>query len=156
MPYGLKKSPGKNLYWVYNKNTGRKYSKRPIPLERAQRQRRAIYASENGYSLRRRLRGGNSSPCVNVPWNEKVSLGTVYSTKGAELLQRLVNNAYGELQLYHNIPVSQRTPDVEKAGDKIKCYIEQAEEKLRDYNKFVRDRLSRGLPVAGGRSRRRS
>jgi hypothetical protein len=51
MPYGIRKSPGRNLYWVYNKNTGKKYSKSPIPRARAEAQRRAIYASENGYSL---------------------------------------------------------------------------------------------------------
>ena len=53
MPYGIRKSPNKNLYWVYNKETGKKYSKKPIPRERAERQRRAIYASENGYILNR-------------------------------------------------------------------------------------------------------
>lgn len=49
MPYGIRKSPGKNLYWVFNKQTGKKYSKKPIPRSRAEAQRRAIYASENGY-----------------------------------------------------------------------------------------------------------
>jgi hypothetical protein len=53
MPYTLKKSPKKNLYWVVNAETGRKYSRKPIPKERAERQRRAIYASENGYELSR-------------------------------------------------------------------------------------------------------
>lgn len=55
MPYDLRKSPKKG-YWVVNRETGKKYSKRPIPLERAQRQRRAIYASENGYFLKSRRR----------------------------------------------------------------------------------------------------
>jgi len=67
MPYGIRKSPNKNLYWVYNKETGKKFSKKPIPRERAEAQRRAIYASENGYKLNRSrrysrsrsLRGGN-------------------------------------------------------------------------------------------------
>jgi|688.fasta_scaffold116194_3 ankyrin repeat protein len=53
MPYGIRKSPNKNLYWVYNKETGKKFSKKPIPRERAEAQRRAIYASENGYKLNR-------------------------------------------------------------------------------------------------------
>ena len=53
MPYGIRKSPNKNLYWVYNKETGKKYSKKPIPRERAEAQRRAIYANENGYKLNR-------------------------------------------------------------------------------------------------------
>ena len=53
MPFGIRKSPNKNLYWVYNKETGKKFSKKPIPRERAEAQRRAIYASENGYKLNR-------------------------------------------------------------------------------------------------------
>jgi len=53
MPYGIRKSPNKNLFWVYNKETGKKYSKKPIPRERAEAQRRAIYANENGYKLNR-------------------------------------------------------------------------------------------------------
>lgn len=67
MPFGLRKSPNTNLYWVYNKKTGQKYSRNPIPKKRAEAQRRAIYASENGYKLNRSprrsrsrsLRGGN-------------------------------------------------------------------------------------------------
>ena len=47
MPYKLRKSPRKNAYWVVNKETGRKYSKRPIPKERALRQIRALYAAES-------------------------------------------------------------------------------------------------------------
>ena len=54
MPYGIRKSPNKNLYWVFNKETGKKFSKKPIPRERAEAQRRAIYASENGYKKRSR------------------------------------------------------------------------------------------------------
>jgi ankyrin repeat protein len=57
MPYGIRKSPNKNLYWVYNKETGKKFSKKPIPRERAEAQRRAIYASENGYKLNRSKSG---------------------------------------------------------------------------------------------------
>ena len=53
MPFGIRKSPNKNLYLVYNKETGKKFSKKPIPRERAEAQRRAIYASENGYKLNR-------------------------------------------------------------------------------------------------------
>jgi len=53
MPYGLRKSRGRDLFWVYNKETGRKYSKKPLPRSRAEAQRRAIYATENGYVLNR-------------------------------------------------------------------------------------------------------
>ncbi len=57
MPYGLRKSPNKELYWVFNKETGHKFSKLPLPKERALAQRRAIYASQN-----RSMRGGGKSP----------------------------------------------------------------------------------------------
>jgi hypothetical protein len=48
------------LYWVVNADSGRKYSKLPIPKERAEAQRRAIYASENGYILRNRSKKSKS------------------------------------------------------------------------------------------------
>jgi hypothetical protein len=41
MPYALQKTSGG--YYVYNKETGRKYSDQPLPLERAKRQLRALY-----------------------------------------------------------------------------------------------------------------
>lgn len=47
MPYKLRKSRGKDLYWVVNKETGKKYSHEPLPKERAEAQMRALYASEN-------------------------------------------------------------------------------------------------------------
>jgi hypothetical protein len=53
MPYNLRKARGKNLYWVVNAESGKKYSKSPIPRSRAEGQRRALYAVENGYVLDR-------------------------------------------------------------------------------------------------------
>lgn len=50
MPYTIEKVG--SGYKVENEYTGRTYSKSPLPLARAEAQRRAIYASENGYSLR--------------------------------------------------------------------------------------------------------
>jgi len=46
MPYALRKAPGKNKYWVVDERN-KKYSKDPLPMERAEAQRRALYASEN-------------------------------------------------------------------------------------------------------------
>ena len=37
MPYKLRKSPGKNLYWVVGQD-GTHMSKEPLPKERAQKQ----------------------------------------------------------------------------------------------------------------------
>ena len=52
MPYALRKVPKKDLYWVVNKETGKKYSKEGLPKERAEAQRRALYAAESGYTMR--------------------------------------------------------------------------------------------------------
>jgi hypothetical protein len=43
--YKLRKAPKRDLYWVVGKD-GKKYSKEPIPKERAEAQMRALYAAE--------------------------------------------------------------------------------------------------------------
>lgn len=45
MPFNLKKKRGEDLYSVVNKETGKKYSKEPIPEDRAKAQMRALYAA---------------------------------------------------------------------------------------------------------------
>ena len=55
MPYMLRKSPKKNLYWVVDVK-GRKFSRLPIPKSRAEAQRRAIYASRRESRSRSRRR----------------------------------------------------------------------------------------------------
>ena len=45
MPYRLRKAPKKDLYWVVNKDTKQKYSKEPLPKEKAQAQMKALYAN---------------------------------------------------------------------------------------------------------------
>jgi hypothetical protein len=47
MPYKLRKSRGRNLYWVVNEETKRKYSKDPLPLHTAEAQIRALYREDN-------------------------------------------------------------------------------------------------------------
>ena len=59
MPYTLRKAPNRDLYWVVNKETKKKYSKEPLPYERAIAQMRALYASE-----RSELRGGAISKAL--------------------------------------------------------------------------------------------
>lgn len=152
MPYGLRKSPRKEMYWVYNKETGRKYSKRPLSLEMAKRQRRAIYASENGYSRRRRSRikaGGNKagieaggSPCLNLSYSDRPrNIGTLYSHHMKDLLQLTIDDAYGELEKYNKqYPVIERTPEIERGLNMIKCYIEEAKRKIAEFDEFVKDR----------------
>jgi hypothetical protein len=45
MPFKLRKCPKKDLYWVVNKDTKQKYSKEPLPKERAEAQMKALYAN---------------------------------------------------------------------------------------------------------------
>lgn len=97
MPYGIRKSPNKNLYWVYNKETGKKFSKKPIPRERAEAQRRAIYASENGYRLNRSrsrsLRGGNRFKRSLMSLREKLRENLFIDdiTKQRQLINKGIN-----------------------------------------------------------------
>jgi hypothetical protein len=46
MPYKLVRVTGG--YYVENKETGRRYSRDPIPLKNAERQLRALYYAEGG------------------------------------------------------------------------------------------------------------
>ena len=43
--YKLRKAPKRELYWVVNKETGKKHSKDPIPLDRAKSQMKALYSA---------------------------------------------------------------------------------------------------------------
>jgi hypothetical protein len=52
MPYALRKVPKKDLYWVVNKDTGKKHSKEGLPKENAEAQMRALYAAESGYTMK--------------------------------------------------------------------------------------------------------
>ena len=47
MPYKLRKAPKRDLYWVVNKDNGKKYSKDPLPIDNAKAQMRALYANES-------------------------------------------------------------------------------------------------------------
>ena len=69
----MRKSPQKNLWWVVNAETGRKYSRNPIPKERAERQRRAIYASENGYILNNRSKSRSKNRSKSKSKSRKYS-----------------------------------------------------------------------------------
>lgn len=73
MPYNLRKAPKKNLWWVVNADSGKKYSKSPLPRERAESQRRAIYASENGYVLNRSRSKSTASKSKSKSKSRKLS-----------------------------------------------------------------------------------
>jgi hypothetical protein len=48
MPYKLRKAPKRELYWVVTIETGKKHSKEPIPLEKAQAQMRILESALHG------------------------------------------------------------------------------------------------------------
>lgn len=53
MPYALRKAPNRDLYWVVNRDTGKKYSNDPIVKEKAEAQLRI-------------LKGGGPMPTANI------------------------------------------------------------------------------------------
>ena len=59
MPYKLRKAPGKDLYWVVNKETKKKLSKIPMAKEQAMAQMRAVYMNES-------KSGGAMSPYMSA------------------------------------------------------------------------------------------
>lgn len=48
MPYKLQKLRGKELYFVVNKLTGKKYSADPLTKSKAEAQLKALYSSTKG------------------------------------------------------------------------------------------------------------
>ena len=52
-PFRLRKAPKRDLYWVVD-DKGKKYSKDPMPKEKARAQQKALYAAEG----RGELKGG--------------------------------------------------------------------------------------------------
>jgi hypothetical protein len=51
MPFELRKAPGRQKYWVVDPS-GKHYSIKPLPLERAKAQQRALYAAEGRGELK--------------------------------------------------------------------------------------------------------
>lgn len=73
MPYKLRKAPNQNKYWVVGED-GRKYSRLPIPLERAKAQKRLLTAVEYGWKPTRR-------PSVKIQNKKKKSTKSTKSKK---------------------------------------------------------------------------
>lgn len=46
MPYALRKAPNRDLYFVFNKETKKKYSREPLPKDVATAQLKALYRAE--------------------------------------------------------------------------------------------------------------
>ena len=60
MPYKLRKAPNRDLYWVVSKDTGKHFSKEPLPKERAMAQMKALYVNVP------EARGGGPIPERNI------------------------------------------------------------------------------------------
>ena len=54
MPLKLRKSRGKELYWVVNTKTGKKHSINAIPKEKAEAQMRLLNAIEHGFAPKKK------------------------------------------------------------------------------------------------------
>jgi hypothetical protein len=48
MPYSIQKQRNASKFWVKNKETSRKLSKKPMPLQRAKRQLAAVLINTRG------------------------------------------------------------------------------------------------------------
>jgi hypothetical protein len=48
MPYALQKQRNTGKFWVKNKDTGRKLSKKPMPFQRAKKQLAAVLINTRG------------------------------------------------------------------------------------------------------------
>ena len=56
MPYSIQKQRNASKFWVKNKETGRKLSKKPMPLQRAKRQLAAVLINTRGQDRTRMLK----------------------------------------------------------------------------------------------------
>jgi hypothetical protein len=97
MPYKLRKSPGRDLYWVVSKKTGKKFSKSPLKKSVAEAQRRAIYASENSRS---RLQGGKChelndpltlDPLDSIPQKYRIQIEVGINSVTGEVIEHCFN-----------------------------------------------------------------
>ena len=97
MPYKLRKAPKKELYWVVNKETGKKHSLEPLPRQKALAQMRALYAVEKGYTLRGKGEESESESEVEVDDTPRF-FDEVISGGGARpdnnLLQQMASASY--------------------------------------------------------------
>jgi len=76
MPYKLRKAPKRDLYWVVGED-GTKHSKEPLPKERAEAQRRALYVA-----MKKEMKGGdikdewaNRVPQTEAAWTKRHPTG---------------------------------------------------------------------------------
>jgi hypothetical protein len=111
MPYKLRKAPQRNLYWVVNKETGEKYSKDPLPEERAKAQMRALYAAmqrEGGGTHRE-----NVLDKLNLEGSQSLAELARASGVSIDILQKVYNRGIGA---YKTNPSSVRMKGSFKKG----------------------------------------
>jgi len=102
MPYKLRKAPGRNLYWVVGVD-GKKYSKEPIPEERAKAQMRVLYMamSKEGGGTHRE----NVLEALDLEGTQSLPELSKASGKSLSVLQKVYNRGIGA---YKTNPTSVR------------------------------------------------
>lgn len=92
MPYKLRKAPGRDLYWVVGVD-GKKYSKDPIPEERAKAQMRVLYMAmrkEGGGTHRE-----NVLKALDLEGSQSLPELSKASGKSLNILQQVYNRGIG-------------------------------------------------------------
>jgi hypothetical protein len=137
MPYKLRKCPNKDLYWVVNKETGKKHSKDGLPKEQAKAQMRALYANEK--------RGGGvlaSHPAIDTLYEKAdaftASLEADNTRQLAQEASRAKNKGAMELAMTTSMPKEEALAKGGKRSHKaqhIRYMLGKLKEKQKGYNK---------------------
>lgn len=135
MPYKLRKAPKRNLYWVVNKDTGKKHSKDPLPKAKAQAQMKALYAVESGYKMRGRGNDGKEPPKppteaemeAHRPQGPQVPMGRI-ENQPANFIQDLI-------LLMRNY--SRDTPIFRETKERVRMYFQLVIDLLREFRRMV-------------------
>jgi hypothetical protein len=112
MPYKLRKAPGRDLYWVVSED-GKKFSKDPIPEERAKAQMRVLYMamSKEGGGTHRE----NVLEALDLEGTQSLSDLSKASGKSLSILQKVYNRGIGA---HRTSPLSVRMKGTFKKGVK--------------------------------------
>jgi len=135
MPYALRKAPNQELYWVVNRETKHKYSKKPIPLDKAKKQKRLLDAIDHGFipskNYKKNLEGGENE------WKEFFD-----SLMGGR-------NFYTKKELFE-IMDKMRMADPMNSEENLHTFLEhyfgnmsKAEAIYNEYKQYLRDRFYR-------------
>jgi len=97
MPYYIRKAPNRDLYWVITRETKKKHSKQPIPLEKAQAQLRILNQQLTGLGIFQSK--AQVVPIMRPELTQKIKK----SLKAVPL--QLYLNKLAEIFQYYNVPI---------------------------------------------------